>query len=297
MRRFLSLQLLFAMAHLASAADPASPVASGTLHNVFRIDAELFSGSSPDTDAAFRELARLGVKTILSVDGAKPGLELARKFGMRYVHLPIGYDGVPQARGEELVKAVQTADGPVYVHCHHGRHRGPAATATVCRALKRWSAATAEAFLNQAGTSSDYAGLYRGVRTFRPPGAEALASLPAEFPESAKTEPLVDVMVALDEHFDALKAAQENGWSGVPPFPALTSMQIATLVWEQFRELSRAPATDKRGAAFRAKLTDAEQAADAFRQLLRHSMDAAELDAAFQRAVQSCTDCHKAHRN
>lgn len=267
------------------------------MHNVFRIDAELFSGSAPDSDAAFRELARVGVKTIISVDGSKPNLDLAHKFGMRYVHLPIGYEGLPQARGDELAKAAQVAEGPIYVHCHHGKHRGPAAAATVCRALKGWDAATADTFLKQAGTSPDYAGLFRDVRAFRPPDAEALAKLSAKFPESAKTEPLVDAMVAIDDHFDALKAAQKSGWNKTPAFPEPTPMQAATLVWERFRELLRDPAAEKLGADFRAKLTEAEQAADALRQLLRHSMDAAEIDAALQRSTQNCAECHKAHRN
>lgn len=296
-RRLFSLSLLHATTLLSRAADPASPVATDALHNVFRIGTDLFSGDAPENDAAFHELARLGVKTIISVDGSKPRVDLARRFGMRYVHLPIGYDGIPQPRGEELAKAAQAADGPVYVHCHHGKHRGPAAAATVCRALKGWDTGTAEAFLKQAGTSPDYAGLHRDVRAFHPPDAEALAKLPAKFPESAKTEPLVDTMVAIDEHFDALKAAQKSGWNKTPAFPAPTPTQTATLVWEQFRELSRDPAAEKLGAGFRTKLAEAEQAADALRKLLRDSMDAAEIDAALQRTAQSCTDCHKAHRN
>ena len=67
------------------------------------------------------------MQTVISVDGAKPDLEAARKHGLRYVHLPHGYDGVPAPRGDELAIALRTLEGPIYVHCHHGKHRSPAA--------------------------------------------------------------------------------------------------------------------------------------------------------------------------
>ena len=56
--------------------------------------------------------SRLGVKTVISVDGAKPDVDLAKKHGMRYVHLPHGYDGVPDDRAKELAKAVRRPGRP-----------------------------------------------------------------------------------------------------------------------------------------------------------------------------------------
>src|SRR4051812_22126541 len=66
----------------------------GGLHNIFRVTPSVYSGSSREGDDGFRSLRRLGVRTVLSVDGARPEVERARKHGLRYVHLPIGYDGV-----------------------------------------------------------------------------------------------------------------------------------------------------------------------------------------------------------
>ncbi|HET6406472.1 MAG TPA: hypothetical protein VFG14_01225, partial [Chthoniobacteraceae bacterium] len=75
---------------IASEPEPRSvkpqPVELAGLHNAFKIDDQLYSGSSPGDEASFAELARLGVKTVISVDGSKPKLELARKHGLRYVH-------------------------------------------------------------------------------------------------------------------------------------------------------------------------------------------------------------------
>src|SRR6185436_18479563 len=62
------------------------------LHNLFALGTNVFSGSAPEGESAFTALAKLGVKTIITVDGAKPEVEMARKHGFRYVHLPHGYD-------------------------------------------------------------------------------------------------------------------------------------------------------------------------------------------------------------
>ena len=134
--------MLAAAPHGFAAPVPGSiaiPLPSTHVHNLFRATTNVFSGNSPDSDAAFAEIAKLGVKTIISVDGGKPDVELARKHGLRYIHLPIGYDGVPANRVAELVKAAQSSHGPLYVHCHHGRHRGPAAVAVICQATVGWT--------------------------------------------------------------------------------------------------------------------------------------------------------------
>lgn len=170
--------------------------------------------------------------------------------------------------------------------------------AVVCRALDDWDADKAEQFLKQAGTSPDYAGLFRDVRGFKQPTAEALARIPSTFAESVKTDDLVDAMVSIDENFDWLKAAQKVAWKEIPKHPALTPAQASTLVWEQMREQLRSPETRKRGDDYEKQLIEAEKTMDALRQLLGNPAgDAAARDAAFQAASKSCTTCHKAHRN
>ncbi len=269
---------------------PATPFTAPGLHNAFRVTDRLLSGGQPKGDAAFAELARLGVKTIVSVDGAKPDVAAARKHGLRYVHLPIGYDGVPAERVAQLTRAAALPDGRIFVHCHHGKHRGPAAAAVMCAATAGWSPARAEAWLRQAGTADEYAGLYRAVREFQPPSAAALTRV-GELPEVAKTPPVVDAMVALDECFDLLKAAQKAGWKAAPA-------DAATLLWEQLRELARTDDTARRPADYRTHLADSERAAELLRRHLRATPpDPAALDAAFKTAAQSCAACHKAFRN
>lgn len=56
----------------------------------------IVSGCQPVVQEDLVFLKAQGIKTIVSVDGATPGVAAAKKLGMRCSHLPIGYDGVPQ---------------------------------------------------------------------------------------------------------------------------------------------------------------------------------------------------------
>ena len=275
----------------------AEVVPSSHLHSVFAVTANIFSGSSPDNEAGFAEIAKLGVKTILSVDGAKPDVETAKKYGLKYVHLPFGYDGIPTNRVVELVKAAQTLDGPFYVHCHHGKHRGPAAVAVMCEAVAGWSTNRAEQWLKQAGTAAEYPGLYRAAREFKSPSAAELAAV-KPLPEVAPTSSLIETMVTIDERMERLKGAQKTGWKSVPGHPDIRPSHEATLLWEQFRELARSSDAAKRPEDYRAKLADAEKLADEFRALLKQNpIDSVKTEDAFKKAGQSCAACHKSHRN
>ena len=243
------------------------------LHNVFRLTPQILSGSQPEGEAAFAWLAAQGVRTIVSVDGARPDVEAARRHGLRYVHLPFGYDGVPTNRVAELAKLARTLPGPFYVHCHHGQHRGPAAAAVLCEASAGWSPAQAEAFLKQAGTAPDYPGLYRSVHGFQAPDPASLDALTNALPEIAPTPGLVPAMVALDGHLDRLRTAQQAGWRTPPEHPDVAPAHDATLIWEQFRELARALEGLGKPASFMERLRESEAAADELRQALRETTD------------------------
>src|SRR5688572_30772436 len=52
------------------------------LHNVVAYAADVYSGSAPEGAAGFDTLRRLGVRSVLSVDGAEPELQPAKALGM-----------------------------------------------------------------------------------------------------------------------------------------------------------------------------------------------------------------------
>ena len=175
------------------------------LENGHIVTSKVISGAQPEGERSFRALQALGVRTILSVDGARPDVAGARRFGMTYVHLPIGYDGVDEAAGKAIAKALVELPGKIYVHCHHGKHRGPAAAAAAIRALHpECSAADAVAYLKRAGTDPKYAGLFAAV--------ERAPAIPAggadQLPEVASVPDLTKRMVEIDHTWAALTAAK-----------------------------------------------------------------------------------------
>ena len=266
------------------------------VHNAFRASEKIYSGSQPEGDEAFAAIARLGVKTIVSVDGSVPDVEAARKHGLRYVHLPFGYDGIPTNRVAELARLTAEMSGPFFVHCHHGLHRGPAAVAVMCEASAGWTTNRAVAWLREAGTSPDYPGLYRAAREFKAPTPGALAAVRG-FPEVTRPSSLVDAMVEIDARFDWLKKSQESGWKTPPAQAGVSPAHEATMLWEQFKEVARTKDTAQRAADFRNKLWETEHSADVLRKLLRESGDGLVIDAAFKQVGQNCSACHKKYRN
>jgi protein tyrosine phosphatase (PTP) superfamily phosphohydrolase (DUF442 family) len=266
------------------------------IDNLFALSTNLFSGSAPEGDQGFAALEKLGIKTIITVDGTLPDVQRAHAHGMRYIHLPHGYDGIPRARELELIKAVETAqaDGPIYMHCHHGQHRGPTAAAVVCMAEKDWSRGEAEAWLRAAGTGTIYQGLYAAVRNFQKPTTAEMQATSAKFVEAQQVSRLVDSMVAIDQTLDRIKSLRTAGASGKPDNHLLNE---ATLLREHLREAQRLPDAGKRGVEFLTKLAGAETQAAAFEQGLESSSESAVEQRNFTQLANSCVSCHRVYRD
>ena len=293
------LAILTALAMLTWASDPGfRPVEASGLHNVFSIGTNLFSGSSPDDDAGFETLKKLGIKTIISVDGAKPDTERAHAFGMRYIHLPHGYDGIVKKTQLELAKAAQVSEGPIYVHCHHGKHRGPAAVAIMCMADKGWSSTQAENWLHAAGTATNYTGLFSAICDFQPITADELKSIPTTFPASQQISGLVDAMVEIDHRFENLKSIRQAGFKTPPNHPDLVPSNEAILLMEHFRELQRTTDSKARGEKFLKALRESEVEAKSFEDLLKSSQPSRDLlEKSFSSLANQCASCHKTFRD
>ncbi len=267
------------------------------IDNFYQLSDRFYSGSVPEGDTAFAALQKLGIKTIITVDGTKPDVEAARRFGIRYVHLPIGYDGVPPAQALRLVKAAETLSGPIFVHCHHGMHRGPTGAAVICMAEEGWTSDQAESWLHLAGTATNYAGLYRSVEEFHPPSREVLKKVSSDFPEKSAVSPLADVMIQVDGRLDNLKLIKKAGYKTPSDHPDINPAEEALLLDELFKELQRSPVVEKRPVQFKTKLSDAEHAAEALHESLARGDLGSVPEAAFQRMNDACTACHTIYRN
>ena len=281
--------------------DPAKIEASG-LHNVYRITNKLYSGSSPDGEEGFRSLQKLGVKTVISVDGARPDAATARKYGMRYVHIPFGYDGIPTQQVLRLAKAVRDLPGAVDVHCHHGKHRGPAAAAAIHLCLdEKCGTEEALAEMKRAGTDLRYTGLYALPKSLIRPSPRDLDRVPADFPEVAKVSDLAEFMVAIDARWENLKKIKAAGWQTPSDHPDLDPAHEALQLVEQFREASRLHIVSERPEEFRTWLTAAVDEAGglerAFGTRKAPEVERLSADKAFVEVGASCARCHAKYRD
>jgi hypothetical protein len=285
----------------SSQSDPAPHpfhrIEAPALENPFQLTTNLFSGGTPQGDEGFRTLQKLGVKTLITVDGAQPDLQRAHAHGMRYIHLPHGYDGIPRPTQLALIKSAQTADGPIYIHCHHGKHRGPAAAAIICLSAGAWTKAQADQWLTAAGTDTNYVGLFKTVSAFEAPTGADLARTPTDLPESQKPTGIVEFMLAIDETFDHLTAIRKAGYTAPPNHPDLTAQNELTILREHFREAARLPDAIRRGQSFLESLASAEAETRAFEDAINSSTERGNLDRSFQRVSNTCASCHRKYRD
>jgi hypothetical protein len=275
------------------------PITAEGLHNVWSVTDKMLSGSSPEGEAGFRSLQRLGVHTIISVDGARPDVESARKFNLRYVHLPIGYDGISRDQALHIAKAVRDLPGLVYVHCHHGKHRGPAAAAVARYCLdEKCGIEGALAVMHRAGTDPRYVGLYQAPSKVGRIEPNELDGLNAEFHEVAKVSGLAEIMVKVDERWDRLKMIRTAGWIVPKEHVDLDPPHEALQLSEQFREIIRRPEMESKPNGFRGPLNEALSATAELESALRESVvDKTLAERSFARISKSCQLCHDQFRD
>ncbi|MBX3402372.1 MAG: cytochrome c [Phycisphaeraceae bacterium] len=271
----------------------------GPLHNVLRVTDRMYSGNSPESDAAFAELQALGVKTIISVDGARPLVDRAAAYGIRYVHLPVGYDGIDTEKQVLLAKAYRDLPGPVYIHCHHGKHRGPAAAASAAVIVGDMTPHDGIAFLKAAKTSPNYPGLYECVSSISPEYRSFLEQVPPadQFPSVATVSGLVDNMVGIDFCFVNLEHVKKAGWQVPGDHPDIVPAAEAGRMADHYRVLMDDAECKGISTEFTALLKRSWEEARALEDAIVAKKDAATLGALFGAVEHSCKDCHDKYRN
>lgn len=279
------------------------------IENVWQISPELYSGGEPGSFEGLAKLKAMGIRSIVTVDGAAPDIENARKLGLRYVHIPFGYDTVPGPAQLLLVRSFKELPKPIYIHCHHGKHRGPAGAGIMLRSGLNWSAEAAAKYMKDAGTSTDYAGLYSSVKMFEPPSDKALAASTEPLPETVEVADMVEMMVQIDTRFDRLKAwlqsttaNQLKASGGKPVDPHQEAIQMRELV----REAARLPECRDQPEAFRKSFDDLEMDLTQWIGLVNPLQAGAvplspekksQLTVVLKQATNRCNTCHKAFRN
>jgi hypothetical protein len=226
---------------------------------------------------------------VISVDGAEPDIAAAEAAGLKYVHLPIGYDAVPRSRIVELVTGIRESPHPVYIHCHRGLHRGPAAAVAACRAAGILSSDTdIEALLLEMGTAPKYTGLFRDAGAAKPLTFQERKSIRvSDLPSVASVKPLTHQMVELEHEWEhwGKDIAAETEWT-------TENAALATTLAERLIEAGRLMDETPESAALRSALI-----ADGrwFAETVESRADAPE--AVMQLMKQRCDNCHARFRD
>jgi len=272
------------------------------LHNVYELSENIISGGEPENEEAFQLLQQRGVRTILSVDGKVPDAELAAKYGMKYVHVPIQYKGITDDEVAKITKTFREQEGPFYVHCFHGKHRGPAAAAIGRLALDGIPREEAIAEMRQwCGTSASYEGLYATVAFGEIPAEYRTRAMDWDFPAASPLEGVAGAMVQIARAHDAIKAASKNGWEPNPNHPDLSPPNESVKLADLFERVQALEDVTSRPEDFRRWMADSKvQSAELRDTVLAMEEGAAtlaEADAAYEQLASTCTACHDAYRN
>lgn len=271
------------------------------IHNAVAYHDGFISGSVPEGNDGFQTLAAMGVKTIISVDGAVPEVDKANTLGMRYIHLPIGYNGFDEDRKLQLVRATRDAmtDGPVYIHCHHGKHRSAGAAAAVAASLGWQTPEFGVDRMKVSGTAPNYKGLYAVASGATLLNVSTINAVPANFPAVAKPSGFVQGMVEIDVAFEHLKLIEKASWTTPADHPDLVPAAEAGRLADLYRTLGESDYTKRKPSDFARLLTKSNEEAQKLEDLLASPgpKDHAALTTQFKLIAASCKECHVKHRD
>lgn len=282
---------------------PTEPEDHGSLHNVFRLSENIVSGSEPHDVDALRQLKEWGIRTILSVDGSEPMVEEAAALGMRYVHVPIQYKGISADEKLRIAKTFRELEGPFYVHCFHGKHRGPAAAAMGRVVLDGIGRDRAVAEMRQyCGTAKSYEGLYQAIAVQDLPDNAQTATYTFGFDAVSRPGGMVGTMVHISRAHDHIAALAARDFAADPLHPDVDALNEAKKLLANFRN-SMMLEDVKAGPSdqvdwFRSSIADSEELVAALEKF-RAGNEAAKDDAkaAFASVKKTCATCHDSYRN
>jgi hypothetical protein len=216
------------------------------------------------------------------------------------VHLPIGYNGFDDARGKELARATDDAmkEGPVYIHCHHGKHRSAGAAASVAVQLGWMTPDQGVERMKVSGTSAAYTGLFTCAQTSHRLTAAELSAVNADFPSVSPPKGMVLSMVEIDEVTEHLKAIEKAGWKAPQNHPDLVPAAEAGRLADLLRDVAETPRAKGAASEFPRMLTESHEKAQKLEGLLAGaSLDALKASAEFKQLTASCVTCHVAYRD
>jgi len=271
-----------------------------SIHRFYALSKNIFTGSEPK-NSDFHFLHQQGIKTIISVDAVRPKVEEAKKHHLTYFHVPIGYTKLSTQQVNMVVKAIISAQKPIYIHCHHGKHRGPTVASMALIVLEDVDRDRAVNEMKKIGTSKNYKGLYETVRQFEIPNSIELENLPFPF-STAPVESFTEKMGNLDRHWDEIKKISARQWKNNPEHPDIDLAHEALQVAECFSEIIRLKSMKEKPEGFIELLNDAKKLSWVFEDLIRNKAvskkyDIGKIKKQFDLINTNCKNCHQKYRN
>lgn len=131
-----------AVSAIVVAQDTPQRAALVKIKNFGQMDDRFFRGAQPKTEADYKALAAMGIKTIIDLTDDPKEYEkpMAESAGMKYVHIPMIAKKYPTAEATDaFLKTVNDPEtGKFYVHCAGGRHRTGAMGAVYRYEFYKW---------------------------------------------------------------------------------------------------------------------------------------------------------------
>ena len=199
----------------------------------------------------------------------------------------------------ELAYAIRESilDGPVYVHCHYGKHRSAAVAGAVTVMLGWQSVEEAIGKMKIAGTSSKYTGLYACVTDSVPLEGDEFDDRMFEFTSVWEPSSFTSGMTEMARILDRLRLIEQAGWSTPADHPDLVPIAEAGFLTDLHRVLASNEYVSERPHDFHG-LFHAGLAASGNLEsrLLANEQDHEVLSSQLNLISRSCSSCHDVYR-
>jgi len=202
-----------------------------------------------------------------------------------------------------IAKTFRELDGPFYVHCFHGKHRGPAAAALGRVVLDGVPREQAIAEMRQyCGTSKKYEGLYSTIAFGDVPSEEATAACPFDFAPAHRFKGFRQAMIDICRSYETAEKLAKNGWRATDEHPDANAANEARRTAEVFAQTVELDEVQARPEDFRGWLADSARESGQLAELLdRHAKGDAgageQAHEVLKSLKASCTACHTKYRN
>ncbi|MDA8137159.1 MAG: dual specificity protein phosphatase family protein [Desulfobacteraceae bacterium] len=116
----------------------ATPVNDPALKNFYKVDDHLYRSAQPD-DTGMKALEQRGIKSVLNLREFHSDKDEAEGTALKLIDVPMNAAKIKDEDVITALKTIQSAQGPILVHCWHGSDRTGAVIAMYRIIIQGWS--------------------------------------------------------------------------------------------------------------------------------------------------------------